>query len=86
MMLATHNDIQWYCIELACGFNDLSLRIANGDYLHDTLCDKSQSGEEKSAWFERWKTALRDEPDGVAGVIRSFRKSYSHSFGSRACN
>ncbi len=28
-------------------------------------------GEEKSAWFERWKTALRDEPDGVAGVIRS---------------
>jgi len=28
-------------------------------------------GEEKSAWFERWKTALRDEVDGVAGVIRS---------------
>jgi len=27
--------------------------------------------EEKSAWFERWKTALRDEPGGVAGVIRS---------------
>ncbi len=27
--------------------------------------------EEKSAWFERWKTALRDEPDGAAGVIRS---------------
>ena len=28
-------------------------------------------GAEKSAWFERWKTALRDEADGVAGVIRS---------------
>jgi hypothetical protein len=28
-------------------------------------------GEEKSVWFERWKTALRDEPDGIAGVIRS---------------
>jgi hypothetical protein len=27
--------------------------------------------EEKSAWFERWKTALRDDPDGVAGVVRS---------------
>ena len=27
--------------------------------------------EEKSAWFERWKSALRDEPDGAAGVIRS---------------
>jgi len=27
--------------------------------------------DEKSAWFERWKTTLRDEPDGVAGVIRS---------------
>jgi hypothetical protein len=27
--------------------------------------------EEKSAWFERWKTALRDEVDGIAGVIRS---------------
>ncbi len=31
----------------------------------------SAPSEEKSAWFERWKTALRDEPDGVAGVIRS---------------
>jgi hypothetical protein len=27
--------------------------------------------EEKSAWFERWKKALRDDPDGVAGVIRT---------------
>ena len=27
--------------------------------------------EEKSAWFVRWKTALRDDPGGVAGVIRS---------------
>lgn len=26
---------------------------------------------EKSAWFESWKTALRDEPNGVAGVIRT---------------
>jgi hypothetical protein len=31
----------------------------------------SAPGEEKSAWFERWKRALRDEQDGVAGVIRS---------------
>jgi hypothetical protein len=29
----------------------------------------SASSEEKSAWFERWKTALRDDPDGVAEVI-----------------
>lgn len=29
------------------------------------------ASEEKSAWFERRKTALRDEVDGVAGVIRS---------------
>jgi hypothetical protein len=26
---------------------------------------------EKSVWFERWKKALRDDPDGVAGVIRT---------------
>lgn len=26
---------------------------------------------EKSAWFDTWKTTLRDEPNGVAGVIRS---------------
>lgn len=26
---------------------------------------------EKSAWFDRWKTTLRDEPQGVAGVMRS---------------
>jgi hypothetical protein len=25
----------------------------------------------KAAWFERWKTALRDQPDGVAGVLRT---------------
>lgn len=31
----------------------------------------SAPSEDKSAWFERWKTALRDEPDGVAGLIRS---------------
>jgi hypothetical protein len=24
----------------------------------------------KTAWFERWRTTLRDEPHGVAGVIR----------------
>jgi hypothetical protein len=26
---------------------------------------------EKTAWFERWRTTLRDEPHGVAGVIRT---------------
>lgn len=26
---------------------------------------------EKTAWFERWRTTLRDEPNGVAGVIRT---------------
>jgi hypothetical protein len=26
---------------------------------------------EKTTWYERWRTALRDEPGGVAGVIRS---------------
>ena len=25
----------------------------------------------KAAWFERWKTALRDQPDGVTGVLRT---------------
>jgi hypothetical protein len=25
----------------------------------------------KTAWFERWRTTLRDEPNGVAGVIRT---------------
>jgi hypothetical protein len=28
-------------------------------------------GTEKTAWFERGKRTLRDEPNGVAGVIRS---------------
>ena len=27
-------------------------------------------GAEKTAWFERWKTTLLDEPNGVAGVTR----------------
>jgi hypothetical protein len=42
MMLAQQNDMQWYCVEQARSFNDLSTVIADGDYLHDTLCDKSQ--------------------------------------------
>ena len=25
----------------------------------------------KAAWYERWRTALRDEPGGVAGVLRT---------------
>jgi hypothetical protein len=36
----------------------------------DAIFGSAQSAE-KTNWFERWKTALRDEPDGVAGVIRS---------------
>ncbi len=43
MMLAQQIDMQWYCVELARSFNDLSTVIANGDYLHDTLCDKSHN-------------------------------------------
>lgn len=35
---------------------------------------------EKSAWFDRWKTALREEPDGVAGVIRSLVYYRNRSF------
>jgi hypothetical protein len=31
----------------------------------------STSSAEKTAWFERWRTTLRDEPNGVAGVIRT---------------
>jgi hypothetical protein len=38
MMLAQQNDMQWYCIEHARSFNDLSTVIANGDYLHDRNC------------------------------------------------
>ncbi|MGH9751989.1 MAG: hypothetical protein ACREA2_04335 [Blastocatellia bacterium] len=36
----------------------------------DAIFGSAQSAE-KTTWFERWKTALRDEPDGVTGVIRS---------------
>jgi hypothetical protein len=38
MMLAQQIDMQWYCVEQALSFNDLSTVIANGDYLHDKLC------------------------------------------------
>jgi hypothetical protein len=38
--------------------------------------------EEKSAWFERWKITLRDEPGGVAGVIRTLMY-YRNSKGLR---
>jgi hypothetical protein len=31
----------------------------------------STPSAEKTAWFERWRTTLRDEPNGVAGVIRT---------------
>jgi hypothetical protein len=30
-----------------------------------------QPSAEKQAWFERWKTTLRDAPNGGAGVIRT---------------
>src|SRR5262249_15915876 len=42
MMLAQKNDMQWYCVEQARSFNDLSTVIANGDYLHAIRCFKSQ--------------------------------------------
>lgn len=31
----------------------------------------SSPSAEKTAWFERWRTTLRDEPNGVARVIRT---------------
>ena len=31
----------------------------------------STPSAEKTAWFERWRTTLRDEPNGVARVIRT---------------
>jgi hypothetical protein len=31
----------------------------------------SPASTEKTAWFERWRTTLRDEPNGVARVIRT---------------
>jgi hypothetical protein len=40
MMLARQNDMQWYCVEQARSFNDLSIVIANGDYLHAKICFK----------------------------------------------
>jgi hypothetical protein len=43
MMLDQQIDMQWYCIEYAQSFNDLSTLIANGDYLYATLCFKSFS-------------------------------------------
>jgi hypothetical protein len=36
----------------------------------DAICGPSPSAE-KTAWFERWRRTLRDEPNGVAGVIRT---------------
>ncbi|MBS1786785.1 MAG: ISKra4 family transposase [Acidobacteria bacterium] len=42
---------------------------------------------QKSAWFETWKTVLRDEPNGVAGVIRTllyYRNRGSRSTAARA--
>jgi len=41
MMLAQQNDMQWYCVEQARSFNDLSTVIADGDYLHAMFCFKS---------------------------------------------
>jgi hypothetical protein len=41
MMLVQQNDMQWYCIEHARSFNDLSTVIANGDYLHAIFRFKS---------------------------------------------
>jgi hypothetical protein len=35
----------------------------------DAICGAAPSAE-KTAWFERWRTILRDEPNGVARVIR----------------
>jgi hypothetical protein len=37
MTLAQQNDMQWYCVEQARSFNDLSAVIAIGDYLHAIL-------------------------------------------------
>ena len=36
----------------------------------DLIFGKAPSAE-KTVWYENWRTALRDETDGVAGVIRS---------------
>ncbi len=36
----------------------------------DALCGSAPSSA-KTAWLERWRTTLRDEPHGVAGVIRT---------------
>jgi hypothetical protein len=41
MTPAQQNDMQWYCVEQARSFNDLSAVIANGDYLHAIFCFKS---------------------------------------------
>ena len=46
MMLAQQIDMQWYCVEQARSFNDLSAVIANGDYLDDKLCFISFRGLE----------------------------------------
>ncbi len=43
MILAQQIDMQWYCVEQARSFNDLSTVTANGDYLHAIFCFKSHS-------------------------------------------
>jgi hypothetical protein len=46
----------------------------------------STSSSAKTAWFERWRTTLRDEPNGVAGVIHTliyYRNSVTLSGAAR---
>jgi hypothetical protein len=43
MMLAQQNDMQWYCVEQARSFNDLSTVIADGGYLHAKICFKNHA-------------------------------------------
>jgi hypothetical protein len=56
MMLAQQIDMQWYCVELARSFNDLSTVIANGDYLHAIFCFKSHLAARRSTVIINWRT------------------------------
>jgi len=62
MMLARQNDMQWYCIEQACSFNDLSIVIANGDYLHDKNCSRSNYQTGDRSRFIRAGELVTDQP------------------------
>jgi hypothetical protein len=70
MMLAQQIDMQWYCVELARSFNDLSTVIANGDYLHAGICFNNTSD------FRRSQPAAADAGCSGCGAYPNTRLTW----------